>query len=292
MDAPNQNKNTLRKVVKIMAINSIAIKQIVGAWAFKSNEEVAWMCSQVENLQIQQDGETTEKKDSNGATIFTIDKNKSCQISFDSSVLDLNLIAALNGTDRVDATNLATIRVPYIDRKVISSDDKTAGYITLTKPVVAETGGGYKISFHTLTDDNSLQANHAQVASGTEPTATEFAYNPTGKKLYFPTNLIAGTKIEVIYEYEVSNGAKVTNAADKFPDAAKVRFLVLAVDLCDQTRVRALWITAKNAKPQTGNTIGFNLDDTISVTLNLAYSYCDDDKSFYEIAVADEDFIW
>ena len=87
-------------------------------------------------------------------------------------------------------------------------------------------------------------------------------------------------------------GVKVVNAADKFPDAAKVRFLILAVDLCDQTKVRALWLTAKNAKPQTGNTIGFNLEDTISVTLNLAYSYCDSSKDFYELSVADEDFTW
>ena len=292
MDATNQNQNTLRKVVKIMAINSIAIKQIVGAWAFDSNDEVKWMCSQVENLQIQQDGETTEKKDANGATIFTIDRNKSCTISFDSSVFDLNLVAALNGTEKIDATNAATIRVPYIDRIIISAEDKTAGYVTLTKQVAQETGGGYKISLHTLTADKSLDQNFGQVASGSAATSSEFYYNPTGKKLYFPTNMIAGTSIEVIYEYDVASGVKVTNAADKFPDAAKVRFLVLAVNLCDQTKVRALWVTAKNAKPQTGNTIGFGIDDTISVTLNLAYSYCDDDKSFYEISVADEDFEW
>ena len=55
-----------------MAINSIAIKQIIGAWAFDSSEEIKWMCSQVENLQITQDGETTEKQDANGSTIFSI----------------------------------------------------------------------------------------------------------------------------------------------------------------------------------------------------------------------------
>lgn len=278
-----------------MAINSIAIKQIVGAWAFDSSEDIKWMCSQVENLQIQQDGETTEKKDANGSTIFTIDRNKSCTISFDSSVLDLNLIAALNGTERIDAGTGAGegIHVPYIERVTLSDTDITNGYITLTKQPVDD--GGYKFSFHTLTDDNSLEDNYPQIGSGTDPDATHFAYNNTGKKLYFPTNATifkAGCKIEIIYEYNVTAGVKVVNAADKFPDAAKVRFLVLAVDLCDQTKVRALWITAKNAKPQTGNTIGFNLDDTISVTLNLAYSYCDDDKSFYEITVADEDFTW
>ena len=61
-----------------MAINSIAIKQIIGAWAFDSSEEIKWMCSQVQNLQITQDGETTEKQDANGSTIFSIDRNKSC----------------------------------------------------------------------------------------------------------------------------------------------------------------------------------------------------------------------
>jgi len=277
-----------------MAINSIAIKQIIGAWAFDSSEEVKWMVSQCENLQIQQDGETTEKKDANGSTIFSIDKNKSCTISFDSSVLDLNLIAALNGTERVDATSVSTITVPYIERFTLTSTDVSNKYITLTKTPATVTSGYRKISFHTLTTDGSLDDNYAQ---GATPSETDFYYNSTGNKIEMPVKngasvLTAGTRVEVVYEYEVEAGVKVVNAADKFPDAAKVRFLVLAVDLCDQTKVRALWITAKNAKPQTGNTIGFNLDDTISVTLNLAYSYCDTDKSFYEITVADEDFSW
>ena len=276
-----------------MALNSIAIKQIIGAWAFDSSDDVQWMCSQVENLQITQDGETTEKQDSNGSTIFTIDRNKSCTISFDSSVLDLNLVAALNGTEKVTADNDHPIRVPFIERFTLTASDVTNTYVSLSKVPVAETGGTYKISFHTLTTDNSLEANYEQVAAAA--TSSKFYYDSTNHRIYFPTDATvfkAGCKIEVIYEYSATAGVKVTNAADKFPDAAKVRFLVLAVDLCDQTKVRALWITAKNAKPQTGNTIGFNLEDTISVTLDLAYSYCDEDKSFYEITVADENFTW
>ena len=276
-----------------MAINSIAIKQVIGAWAFDSSESIKWMCSQVENLQITQDGETTEKRDSNGSVIFTIDRNKSCQISFDSSVLDLSLIAALNGTERIDASTDAPIRVPNIERFTLKTADVTNGYVALAKTPVAEVGGAYKISFHTLTTDNSLEDNYDQVSSAA--TSTKFYYDSANNRIYFPTDsdiFKAGTKIEVIYEYSVTAGVKVVNAADKFPDAAKVRFLVLAVDLCDQTKVRALWITARNSKPQTGNTIGFNLDDTISVTLDLAYSYCDESKDFYDITIADETFTW
>jgi hypothetical protein len=276
-----------------MAINSIAIKQVIGAWAFDSSESIKWMCSQVENLQITQDGETTEKRDSNGSVIFTIDRNKSCQISFDSSVLDLSLIAALNGTERIDASTDAPIRVPNIERFTLKTADVTNGYVALAKTPIAEVGGAYKISFHTLTTDNSLEDNYDQVSSAA--TSTKFYYDSANNRIYFPTDsdiFKAGTKIEVIYEYSVTAGVKVVNAADKFPDAAKVRFLVLAVDLCDQTKVRALWITARNSKPQTGNTIGFNLDDTISVTLDLAYSYCDSSKDFYDITIADETFAW
>lgn len=282
-----------------MALNSIAIKQIIGAWALDSSQQVKWMVSNVENLQITQDGETTEKQDSNGSTIFSIDRNKSCQISFDSSVLDLSLVAALNGTERIDATTTDKIKVPYIQRFTLTADDvNTNKYITLAQTPVG--GASAKISFHTLTTDGSLDDNYKQ---DSETTKTTFIYNPTGNKIMLPTNnettqaagdviLPVGTRVEVIYEYEVVKGVQVVNAADKFPDAAMVRFLVLAVDLCDQTKVRALWITANNAKPQTGNTIGFSLEDTISVTLNLAYSYCDTDKSFYTISVADEDFEW
>lgn len=276
-----------------MAINSIAIKQVIGAWAFDSSESIKWMCSQVENLQITQDGETTEKRDSNGSVIFTIDRNKSCQISFDSSVLDLSLIAALNGTERIDASTDAPIRVPNIERFTLKTADVTNGYVALAKTPIAEVGGAYKISFHTLTTDNSLDDNYDQVSSAA--TSTKFYYDSANNRIYFPTDsdiFKAGTKIEVIYEYSVTAGVKVVNAADKFPDAAKVRFLVLAVDLCDQTKVRALWITARNSKPQTGNAIGFNLDDTISVTLDLAYSYCDESKDFYDITIADETFTW
>lgn len=275
-----------------MAINSIAIKQIVGAWAFDSADKIKWMCSQVENLQIQQNGDTTEKQDANGSTIFSVDLNKSCQITFDSSVLDLALISALNGTERIDATETNPIIVPMIERFTLKTADITNGYVSLSETPIA-TSGSYKISFHTLTTDNSLDENYEQVASAA--TSTKFYYDSANNRIYFPTNtdvFKAGTKIEVIYEYSVTAGVQVVNAADKFPDAAKVRFLVLAVDLCDQTKVRALWLTAKNAKPSTGNTIGFSLEDTISVTLNLAYDYCDSDKSFYEISIADKAFNW
>lgn len=281
-----------------MALNSIAVKQIVGAWGFKNDDSVAWMCSQCSNLQITQDGETTSKLDANGSTIFTIDRNKSCQISFDSSVLDLSILCALNGVDRVDATSESKIRVPFIQRFTLSDTDISNGYITLSKDVVREADNKYQISFHTLTTDGSLKNNYAGAVSAD---ATHFSYNAANDRITLPVGgtpqapvqiLSVGDRVEVIYEFETESGVLVANAADKFPNASKVRFLVLAVDLCQQDTVRALWITAKNAKPQTGNTISLNLEDSITVTLDLAYSYCDESKDFYEITVADEDFVW
>jgi len=281
-----------------MALNSIAVKQIIGAWGFKNDDSVAWMCSQCSNLQITQDGETTSKLDANGSTIFTIDRNKSCQISFDSSVLDLSILCALNGVERVDATSENQIRVPFIQRFTLTSEDIGNGYITLSKDVVRETDNKYQISFHTLTTDGSLKDNYTGSASAD---ATHFSYNSTNHRITLPVSgtaqsptqvLSVGDRVEVIYEFETASGVLVANAADKFPNASKVRFLVLAVDLCQQDTVRALWITAKNAKPQTGNTISLNLEDSITVTLDLAYSYCDESKDFYEITVADEDFVW
>ncbi len=168
-----------------MAINSIAIKQIVGAWAFDSADKIKWMCSQAENLKINQDGQTTEKKDAQGSTIFSIDLAKSCQITFDSSILDLSLVAALNGTTRIDADSDHPINVPNIERFTLKTADITNGYVSLNETPIS-TSGFHRISFHTLTADNSLEDNYEQVASAA--TSTKFYYDSANNRIYFPTN--------------------------------------------------------------------------------------------------------
>lgn len=274
-----------------MAINTIAIKQIIAGWGLDNSDNVKYMISQMKNFQIVQNGDTTEKKDANGSTIFTVDLNKSCQFQFVTPVIDLSVIAELNGTERIDASAGEPIRMIYPERFVLNATDVSNGYVALTKQPVADSNSVYHISFHTLTEDNSLDANFEQAAA---VAAAKFKYDNTNNRIYLPTDsdiFKVGCKIEVLYTREVTSGVQVVNSATKFPDASKFVCLVLACDLCNPTSVKPMIIQANAAKPQTGNTIGLSLEDELSITLDLAYTYCGA-KDFYTISIADESFDW
>ena len=274
-----------------MAINTIAIKQIIAGWGLDNSDNVKYMISQMKNFQIVQNGDTTEKKDANGSTIFTVDLNKACQFQFVTPVIDLSVIAELNGTERIDASAGEPIRMIYPERFVLNATDVSNGYVALTKQPVADSNSVYHISFHTLTEDNSLDANFEQAAA---VAAAKFKYDNTNNRIYLPTDsdiFKVGCKIEVLYTREVTSGVQVVNSATKFPDASKFVCLVLACDLCNPTSVKPMIIQANAAKPQTGNTIGLSLEDELSITLDLAYTYCGA-KDFYTISIADESFDW
>ena len=274
-----------------MAINTIAIKQIIAGWGLDNSDNVKYMISQMKNFQIIQNGDTTEKKDANGSTIFTVDLNKSCQFQFVTPVIDLSVIAELNGTERIDASVSAPIKMIYPERFELTSTDVSNGYVALTKTPVADANSVYHISFHTLTEDNSLDTNYEQAAA---VAANKFKYDSTNNRIYLPTDsdvFKAGCKIEVLYTREITSGVQVVNSATKFPDASKFVCLVLACDLCNPTSVKPMIIQANAAKPQTGNTIGLSLEDELQITLDLAYTYCGA-KDFYTISIADETFDW
>ena len=274
-----------------MAINTIAIKQIIAGWGLDNSDNVKYMISQMKNFQIIQNGDTTEKKDANGSTIFTVDLNKSCQFQFVTPVIDLSVIAELNGTERIDASVSAPIKMIYPERFELNSTDVSNGYVALTKTPVADANSVYHISFHTLTEDNSLDTNYEQAAA---VAANKFKYDSTNNRIYLPTDsdvFKVGCKIEVLYTREITSGVQVVNSATKFPDASKFVCLVLACDLCNPTSVKPMIIQANAAKPQTGNTIGLSLEDELQITLDLAYTYCGA-KDFYTISIADETFDW
>ena len=274
-----------------MAINTIAIKQIIAGWGLDNSDNVKYMISQMKNFQIIQNGDTTEKKDANGSTIFTVDLNKSCQFQFVTPVTDLAVLAELNGTERIDASVSAPIKMFYPERFVLNATDVSNGYVTLTKTPVADSNSVYHISFHTLTEDNSLDTNYEQAAA---VAANKFKYDSTNNRIYLPTDsdvFKIGCKVEALYVREITSGVQVVNSATKFPDASKFICLVLACDLCNPTSVKPMVIQANAAKPQTSNTIGLSLEDELQVTLDLAYTYCGA-KDFYTISVADESFDW
>ncbi len=267
-------------------VNSFVGKRVVLGYGEDNSGNLKWLANQIEDFQISVDGETKTKVDAQGSTIFSITQSKSCEISFNSSLLDLNIIAEMNGSTKEIASETNLLRAPK--REVIDVTASNLTSIVLQEAVVnsgTSSAPVYKVTVATLTTDGSQKQGFKQ---GTSTSAGTYTYTAGTKTLAFAEgDLQEGDRLLVVYEYETSAAVQVVNSADKFPDAAKTTFLVEGCDVCDQSKVLYAWCVFPNAKMSVSSTISFDLEDTLPVTLECSYSYCSTDKELYRIVVAE-----
>lgn len=266
-------------------LNSFVAERIVRGVGLNASNEVIWMANQIENGSIKCDGEEVLKKDSQGSTIASISKAKTCTVDFESSVFDLNLIAAMNGTTKDVATSASKITAPIFETIAITSSNLTAVVLANSVKNTGSVGTPvYKLAVSTLTTDGSLKKKFTVGATATAGTCT---YTSNTKTLAFAADdLVAGDTLFVEYEYETENAVQVVNSAEDFPSASRVILLVKGFDICNQSTAVYAYLTLPNAKMSTSSTISFNLEDTIPVSLSCAYDYCSSDKELYRLIIA------
>ena len=61
---------------------------------------------------------------------------------------------------------------------------------------------------------------------------------------------------------------------------------MLVSPICNVDVVSAVWITARNATPESQFSLDVNVEDNIPVSLELGYNFCDNNKELYEIVSA------
>lgn len=269
-----------------MATNSFIQERCIYAIGENDDGSAAWLTQQVSDLSISCDGETVDKADANGTTMFTIQRAKTCEATFSTPIIDLNLIAAMNGTNKVEATNSAKINIPKMETIKITSDNLTS--VVLEQSVVNSGTVGepvYKISVATLTKDGSMKQKFIQ---GSSASGTVYTYTSGTKTLGFANgSLQAGDVILVSYEYESATGVQIVNSAQEFPQASRVKFLIKGYDACSQSTVKYMWVIFPNAKFSTNYNLDMNLESDIQCTLQCAFDYCSEDKELYRLVVAE-----
>ena len=109
-------------------INSFIIDHPTRAMFMNSDDTTAWYTNQVQDLSIKVDGTEETKQDANGNTIATITRGKTCTVSFNTPVYDLNIIAALNGTKKevAGADGVTSINTPCFEEIKVTDSNKTA----------------------------------------------------------------------------------------------------------------------------------------------------------------------
>lgn len=259
-------------------INAFIIDRPTKAIFMNSDDTTAWYTNQIQDFKVKVDGEEQTKKDAAGNTIATITKGKTCITSFNVAVYDLNILAALNGTEKEIATSTAKITTPAFEEVQITADNKSE---IILKNAVKAVGGKYSVNVTTLTKDGSPKQIFKQGSAVAEGV---FTYTSASKTITFNTgDLSEGDTVLIVYEYDSTKAVRVIASGDKFPTAGKLYVQVAGFDICDQnTRIYAYY-RFPTAKLTSSYETDINLDATIPMEFNCAVDYCGTDKNFYDV---------
>jgi hypothetical protein len=264
-----------------------------------SDGSLAFMTNQVADFQINVDAEEDTKTDAQGNTIFSISRAKSCNVSFSTPLLTLELVAAMNGSEVERGTNDDKIAVPKFETvKLVATAGKVTIDTTTTTIALAQavrnsgTAGTpvYKVSAAFLTKDGSTRKKLEK--GTTTPSSGEFVFTKGSGSADTITVLNAdydeGSSILITYEYDTANAIQIINSAEEFPVASVVKVLVRGYDVCDKTSPIYAYFIFPSAKFQTNYTLGMALDQNIDCNLTCSYDYCSEDRELYRMVVAGE----
>ncbi len=265
-----------------------------------SDGSLAFMTNQIKDFQINVTSDEETKTDAEGNTIFSISKAKGCEVSFSTPLLTLELVAAMNGTEKEVGSEENLISVPKFETqkllakadKVVVDENTTTIYLAHSVKNSGTVGTPvYKVSAAFLTQDGSTRK---QLKRGvTTPTAGEFVFTKGSDSgndsiVILNSDYDAGSNILITYEYETAAAIQIINSADDFPVAARTKFMVRGYDVCDKSSVIYAYFIFPSAKFQTNYTLGMALDQDIDCTMTCSYDYCSDQRELYRMVVAGE----
>jgi hypothetical protein len=264
-----------------------------------SDGSLAWMTNQLMDFQISVDAEEDTKTDANGNTIFSISRAKSCDVSFTTPLLTLELVASMNGSEVERGSNTNLIPVPKFETvKLVATSGKVTIDTTTTTISLAQvvrnsgTVGTpvYKVSAAFLTKDGSTRKKLEK--GTTTPASGEFVFTKGSGSADTVTVLNAdydeGSSILITYEYDTADAIQIVNSAEEFPVASVVKVLVRGYDICDKTSPIYAYFIFPAAKFQTNYTLGMALDQNIDCNLTCSYDYCSEARELYRMVVAGE----
>ncbi len=268
-----------------------------------SDGSLAWMTNQLQDFQINVTSEEDTKTDAQGNTIFSISRAKACDVSFTTPLFTLEIVAAMNGSEKQVASVGHEIAVPKFEtvKLVDSADNVTVAgdYTTVSLAHYVRnsgTGGSpeYKISAAYLTKDGSTRKK-LELSEGEHATSGKFTFTqgnpatPTPDKIeLYNDDYDAGSSILITYEYLSADAIQIINSAEEFPVASVVKVLVRGYDVCDKSAPIYAYFIFPSAKFQTNYTLGMALDQNIDCNLTCSYDYCSDERELYRMVIAGE----
>lgn len=238
--------------------------------------ELLYTLTQIADMTIEVSAEPTEVTDAMGALMMTIYRAKTGSLTATNALVNTNIIQAVSGSDAEYASSAKKLPMP---KTVIVKAGQTATLTGLVEGTVLVapryTNGSIGVKKYTA----------GEAASDTQ-------YKIDESNVFTPPTVADGeehTEYLVKYIREVSDGATITNLADKFPKAVKLTIKILYYDPCEPDTLRGGWVEIPQFQVAPDTTIAFATDSQLDYTGSLLAPYCSLSKELYKLHFAAED---
>ena len=256
-----------------MIKNFIVDRVVRGNMYSHKTGELLWSLNQITNPTLSMESETVDAVDALGTPIMSFDRSKSCTFSAENAIFDLKLLGEQVGQAAKEGTTI----IPMFE-----SIDVEGNTITLSKTPLTEEVDGETVStvdyIYVLENDGSLGKEFKQKED----------FTIEGAVITLPTEVVAGSRVFVSYEYE-GKASYVVNSADKFPVAGKFVMEVLGRDVCDATTEIYAMLVLHNAKLSASTEITFDTESTQGFELTAQQDYCSKDNLLFTLIIPEDD---
>lgn len=264
-----------------MAANfdSLIIDRVLDGIAEKiDGSEALFRLLNMSNVGINTTSETKDKTDENGVLIKRFFTAKTVELSAESNLLSMSMLAAQNGTQKEIATAENKIAMP----KIITFPTK--GITEYTLPVAPVAGTISKI--YAVNTNGTLGQ-----AYGLNSVANDksFAYDNESKKITLPTGDNLPSEFFVKYEYESESGVQVVSKADQFPSTIRLTLRVLVADKCSVDTLRIAYITFPSFQISPDCDLTLDTESTQPFSGTAQADYCSSNKLLYCISISEDD---
>lgn len=261
--------------------NHIIDEILYGVATDFEQSEIYYTLDQLSGANIAITSDPREITDKNGNIIRRIYKSKNGEFTATNAMLHPSVMNAASGSTIEQASATTPINMP--------------------KVVVVQAGGSVT---DTTMDDTSIKvigifgngANSKPLGRDVSPSYSddnpEYGYDSTTKTITVPaaaTN--APVSYLIMYTRSVESGIKLTNRADKFPDAVTLTLYSSYVDPCEE-KLRPAYVVIPNFMPDPSVTINLDSENQeLDFNGTLQVDYCSGEKVLYYIYYPDEDIV-
>ncbi len=259
-------------------LDDLVIDRIQMGVAEKTDGTLLYTLTQLSEATIETTAESKEAKSAEGSLIKKFYQGKTGTFTATNAMINLNVIGAASGTDKVIGSSDAMIQMP----KIVIVNKGTATIKLVDEANESLLSGTIRV--------NALGNNGAMGKAYTLSTgaASKTEYALSGTTLTLPTDDTAD-RFVIKFERKAANAVKITNASDKFPGTVKLTLKALAVDPCEPDTLRSCYIIIPSFQVSPELSITLSTEGTLDYSGDMQISYCSADKELYTIVMCGDD---